>query len=158
VAHGLNVVSVVIENESGIVVQMVVRAKPRGPVILAARRERRSVELIDGWPIFRYEGDVHWLFQLSFATNPEIQLRDRPHFILIAPTCALPSAFAMEIRVLFLYLADTRLSSAARNVWSSSKIQPTSLDDEPTPLVQKRRLLTLKPRGGREVAWGLTDE
>jgi hypothetical protein len=74
VAHGLNVVSVVVENESGIVVQMVVRAKPRGPVILAARRERGSVELIDGWPIFRYEGDVHWLFQLSFVTNPEIRL------------------------------------------------------------------------------------
>jgi hypothetical protein len=42
--------------------------------------------------------------------------------------------------------------------WSSSKIRPTSLDDEPPHLVQRRRLLTLKPRGRPEIAWGLTDE
>ena len=50
VADRLDVVSVVIENESAVVVRVVVRAKARGPIILAAHRERCSVELIRGWP------------------------------------------------------------------------------------------------------------
>jgi hypothetical protein len=42
VADCLNVVSIGIENESAVVVRVVVRAKARGPIVLAARRESGS--------------------------------------------------------------------------------------------------------------------
>jgi hypothetical protein len=57
-ADRLNVVPIGIENESGVVVRVVVRAKARGSIVLAARRWYR-------------------LLQLPFATDPEIRLSSR---------------------------------------------------------------------------------
>ena len=62
-----------IEHKRTIVIRVVVRAQPRRAIVLAARRERRAVERINHRPIFRDDCDVHRLFQLAFAVDPEIR-------------------------------------------------------------------------------------
>jgi len=74
VADRLDIVSIVIENESAVVVRVIVRAKARGPIVLAARGDGGSVECIYGWPIFRSEGNVQRPFHLPLAADPKIRL------------------------------------------------------------------------------------
>src|SRR5262245_33179452 len=74
VAHRLDVVAVGIEHEGAVIVRVIVRSQPRRAVVLAARRERRTIEGVDGGAVLGGESDVQAAFEHAAAADPEIRL------------------------------------------------------------------------------------
>src|SRR5215470_7483613 len=69
-----DVVPIGIEHKSTVVIRVIVRAKARKAIVLAARRKRRTVERIDRQPVFRNDRDVQRLVQLAVAADPKVRL------------------------------------------------------------------------------------
>lgn len=84
--HGFDVVSIRANNESTIVVWVVLRPQTWRPVVFAASRKCRSVELPDLLPILRSKGDVDGAGTAAERTEPEVAFSLSAHH---CPTLAL---------------------------------------------------------------------
>jgi len=97
VTNRFDVVAIRIENESAIVVRMIVRTKPGRAVVDAAGCKRRPVKFVDDFPAFGREGYMCTCLRCITLTDPEESLLSN------AVTC---KSFAFSIKTLYANRAE----------------------------------------------------